>query len=109
MMIEGQEIQARQCPRQAFIVTREAAKPDCPPKAALDHRAERQQDETFLGFRQLDHLQLHTMDGCVLPRLFASVALVHIGQFDRLASNFLDVLGQLLDLDPILLVGNGHM
>ncbi|HPL27723.1 MAG TPA: hypothetical protein PLG21_06650, partial [Anaerolineae bacterium] len=45
-----------------------------------------------------DYCQLRALGGWVLLRLLPGVSLVHMGQFDRLTSDLLDLLGQPLDI-----------
>jgi len=45
------------------------------------------------------------MFGRILNWLVSSVALVHEGQFRRLAGNSLNLLSQLLNLSTLLLIG----
>jgi hypothetical protein len=98
------EMQACERLWQPFIVTRQAAEASCPDEAALHDPATRQQDAASLGLWQFDHYQLWAMSNCILRRLFAGVALIHKGQFDRLAGGFLHLFGQFLDLGTVLLV-----
>lgn len=51
---ESQEMKASQGFRQAFIVTRQAAKAAQPAEAAFNYPATREQDKATFGIRQLD-------------------------------------------------------
>ena len=88
---ERQEVEAGQSCGEAFIVTSKAPKASCPPETPLDHPPTREEDEAFFGGWELDDLKGEPRLGGVLHRLRARIALIAIGDLDRLASRSLDL------------------
>ena len=77
-------------------------------KDYFNHPAPRPEHKAFLGLGQLDHFQPDAVFGRGSFGLVTGVALVHEGDFDRLAGGVLHLLGQLLDLGAILFVSGRH-
>jgi hypothetical protein len=94
--------------REAFIVTRQAAKAAQPAETAFDDPATREQDKATFGIRQLDDFKLNAMLCGVLHGLVARVALVDKGDLYCFASDFLDFARQVFNLFPVLFVGGSH-
>ena len=102
---EGDEMQAFDRLRQPLVVADQAPEAALPGAGALGHPTMRQEDETLLGFLQLDHMEFEAMLGGSLRHHLAGVPLIDIPQLDVLASGLLDRLRQDTDLGPILFVG----
>ena len=94
---------------ESFVVPCQPAEAGCPSNASLHHPAAGQQHETTFGLRLFDYFQLYAVLFSRLSRAFPGIALIHISQFDVLASDFLHRLGQLLHLGAILFIGCGHV
>src|SRR5258708_8112213 len=90
--------------RQALIVTRQAPKAGHPREGSFDDPATRQQDKAAFGLLQFDDLQLNAVLGGVLFGLLARVALVHKGNFNRVARDVLDLFTQQANLGTFLFV-----
>jgi len=65
--------------------------------AAFNHSAARKQHKTLLGLGELDHFEGSAVLKVRTDGVLAGVALIDVGQ-----GHFLDCLGQLADLIPIL-------
>ncbi len=105
----GQEMQAFQGLRQAFIVPCESAKPCHPAKRPFDDPPPRQEHKALFGIGQLDDFQA---DALISGRLFGvstRVALVNEGDFNHLAGCLLNRLRQLRHLGAVLLISGGHI
>lgn len=105
---KSQEMQPSQGFWQTFIVPRQPTKTGRPGKAAFDHPAFGQQDETFLGLGQLDDDQLDAILSRLLSSRVAGVAFDK-GDFDRITRHFLDLLGQFANLSAFLFIGRGNI
>ena len=106
---KGDEVQSCEDRRQPLVVTRQAAEARGPGEAALDDPALRRQHEAALGLGQLDDFQADAMPGGGIGRLLTGVALIHVGQLDRLASGFLHGSRQDIHLGAVLGIGRGDV
>jgi len=83
-----------ECLWEPFVVFGESAEAGCPGEAAFYHSSAGQQHEASFGHGVLDHFEpdavLLSGFGCV----GTGVALVDIGQFDRIARKLLHVPGE---------------
>ena len=104
---EGNEMQAGQRLRQAFVVASQAAEARHPGKTAFDYPTPRQQHKAALGGGQLDDFQPDAIRLSVSSGLVAGIPLVHKGNLDRATGSLLDLFGQCTDLRSVLLVSGG--
>jgi len=56
----------------------------------------------------LDHFEPYAVFGCGPGGLLACVSLIYVCQLDVLSGRFLDLLGEVLDLLPVVLVGRAY-
>ena len=104
---EGNEVESGQGLGQALIVPGESPETCCPGEGAFDDPPAWQQDEPVLGFRVFDDFQSDAVRLGRFGRIFASVALVRIGQFHRFTGDRLHLASELLHLLPLLSRGRG--
>ena len=95
--------------RQAFIVTGKIAKASRPGRAPFYDLGIGKQDETLLGLVKFNDDEFNGMIGCHLLMSILPIALVDKGDLDSIAGDCLDLLGQLINLCPFLLIGCRHM
>ena len=95
---ESQEMKADERLPETLVVTSEAAEASRPGEAALDDPAPVQQHKALPGIRQFDDLKLNALLGRVLRGLIACVALIDEGNLNRLVSDLLNALCQVLHL-----------
>src|SRR3954466_9863752 len=84
---KGQEVKTSQTFRGSFEVTSQTSEACCPGEAALDDPSSWQKDKTFLGFRQFDNDQFDARFLRYFLWVITGVALIHIGDFNRVAGN----------------------
>ena len=90
---------------ESFIVPCETSESCGPGEASFYHPAAWQEHEASFGHGVFDHLKPDaTLLGC-FRRVGAGVALIDIGQFDRVAGHLLHLFSQGSDLSTITLVG----
>lgn len=98
------QVQASQGGRKPLVITHQPSEPRGPRKRAFHNPSPRQQDKAAFGLRQFDHFQLDAVLLGLSRRDVARIALVHKGEFDRLAGHLLHGLSKLAHLRTILLV-----
>ena len=89
----------------ALVVLDEAAETRGPGEGSLNDPSSGQQDEAFLGLRQLDDLEPDAVPPGGIGGSLPGVALVDIGQFDAVAGLGLDRCGQPLHLGSVFGAG----
>ena len=93
---------------EPFIVSCESSESCGPGEASFDHPAARQQHEASFGHRMLDDFEMDFVMACGLGRRRARIALVDIGQLNRVAGHLLYLLRQRFHLRAVALVGRRH-
>jgi hypothetical protein len=106
---KGLEMQTRQRPKQALIVTNEATKMSQPAETAFNNPAAREKDKALFRLRQLDDHQANAVLFRVLSRDFACITLVDKSDLNRVTCCFLNLLGQLSHLSTVLVIGGRHV
>ncbi len=90
---------------ESFVVSGEAAEACRPGEAAFDDPAFRQQHEASFCHRVLDDFELDTVCERGFGSIRSRVALVDIGELDRVSGHLLDLFGESCDLAAVALVG----
>ena len=94
-----------ECGVEPFVVSCESAETGGPGEAWFDDPAARQEHEASLGHGVFDDFE---PDAMLLGRVcgvVAGIALIDVGEFDRVARNLLHLLGQDGDLGSVAGVG----
>ena len=90
---------------RSFIVPGQSSKSTGPGEASFYHPSTRQQHEASFCHGVLDHFESDAVLAGSFGGVRPCVSLVDLGQFDRVAGDLLDLLGQRRDLTAVSLVG----
>src|SRR5215210_560162 len=106
---KGKKMKSGKGLRCSFKVTCQTPKARRPSKATLDDPPAWQKNKALLGFWQFDHDQLDARLVRRLLRFVTGIALVNIGNFNRVSSHCLHLLGKFFDLRSFLFIGWRNM